>query len=44
LTLFFEIVYDVTMTSAAWDLRILSSLFEVWRSFYAQNGTCVRLI
>jgi len=32
------------MTIRDWNLKNLSSLFEVWRSFYAQKGTCVRLI
>ena len=30
------------MTTAAQYFNNLSNLFEVWRSFYAQNGTCVR--
>jgi len=44
LTVFFWKVYDEAMTTAAQYFKNLSSLFEVWRSFYAQKGTYVRLI
>ena len=39
LTVFFELVYDVTMTSASQNLKILSSFFELYCSFYGQYDT-----